>query len=95
MNLKEHWERIYATKQAQQVSWYLPRAARSLHLIRQIAEPRTTTIIDVGGGASTLVDDLLHEGYTSLTVLDVSPAALARRRDTLRTVYLVKCVSKN
>jgi ubiquinone/menaquinone biosynthesis C-methylase UbiE len=83
VNLKEHWERIYATKQAQQVSWYLPRAARSLHLIRQIAEPRTTTIIDVGGGASTLVDDLLHEGYTSLTVLDVSPAALAEARERL------------
>jgi ubiquinone/menaquinone biosynthesis C-methylase UbiE len=83
VNLKQHWERIYATKQAQQVSWYLPRAERSLHLIRQIAERRTTTIIDVGGGASTLVDDLLHEGYTSLTVLDVSATALAAARERL------------
>jgi SAM-dependent methyltransferase len=83
VNLREHWERIYATKHAQQVSWYLPRAERSLHLIRQTGVPRTAAIIDVGGGASTLVDDLLHEGYTSLTVLDLSATALAAAQERL------------
>ena len=83
MNLKEHWERIYATKHAQQVSWYRPSAERSLHLIRQTGVPRTAAIIDVGGGASTLVDDLLREGYTSLTVLDLSATALAAARERL------------
>lgn len=80
---KEHWERVYATKQARQVSWYQPRAERSLRLIAQTGAPRGAAITDVGGGASTLVDDLLREGYTSLTVLDVSAAALAAARARL------------
>lgn len=79
---KQHWERVYATKSPESVSWYQARAERSLALIRGTGVPTSGSVIDVGGGASTLVDDLLGSGYSSLTVLDLSPSALdaARRR---------------
>jgi ubiquinone/menaquinone biosynthesis C-methylase UbiE len=82
MPSKEHWERVYSTKAVDAVSWYQPHAEQSLALIRGSGTPRTGSIIDVGGGASTLVDDLLADGYTSLTVLDLSAKALeaVRRR---------------
>lgn len=83
MQSRAHWERIYATKAAQAVSWYQPHATRSLALIRGSAVPRTASIIDVGGGASTLVDDLLADGYSSLTVLDLSATALEAARQRL------------
>jgi ubiquinone/menaquinone biosynthesis C-methylase UbiE len=60
------------------VSWYQPEATLSLDLIRRVAPNRATPVIDVGGGASTLVDGLLDGGYHSVTVLDVAPAALAQ-----------------
>jgi len=77
MPLKNHWDRVYATKSPQGVSWYQPHADQSVRLIRQAGLPPSASIIDVGGGASTLVDDLLHAGYRRLTVLDLSGAALA------------------
>lgn len=82
MDSKQHWERVYATKSPESVSWYQEHAERSLALIREIGVPRSASIIDVGGGASTLVDDLIALGYTSPSVLDLSAAALegARRR---------------
>lgn len=82
MQSKDHWERVYSTKAVEAVSWYQPHAERSLALIRGTGVPDTASIIDVGGGASTLVDDLLADGYASLTVLDLSSTALeaARRR---------------
>ena len=76
MQSKEHWERVYSTKPTDGVSWYQPHAELSLKLIHKTGLPLTASIIDVGGGASTLVDDLFHEGYRSLTVLDLSGAAL-------------------
>ena len=76
MQGKAHWEHIYATKPADGVSWYQPHADQSLALIRSTGTPRSGAIIDVGSGASTLVDDLLADGYTDLTVLDLSAAAL-------------------
>jgi SAM-dependent methyltransferase len=83
MKPKEHWDRVYATKPPSKVSWYQPHAERSMRLIQGTRVPRTAAIIDVGGGASTLVDDLLDQGYTALTVLDVSAAALAAARARL------------
>lgn len=83
MDPKEHWDRVYAGRQTQQLTWYQPHAGRSLRLIAQTGAPRCATIVDIGGGASMLVDDLLREGYTSLTVLDVSAAALAAARSRL------------
>jgi SAM-dependent methyltransferase len=82
MQVKAHWEGIYSTKPATEVSWFQEHSDVSLGLIRRTNLARDGAIIDVGGGASRLVDDLLSEGYRHLTVLDVSAAALglARRR---------------
>ena len=77
MDFKAHWESIYRNKLPTQVSWYQLHARRSLDLIRRVSPPFDGAIIDVGGGASTLVDDLLDAGYDDLTVLDLSGAALA------------------
>ncbi|MBI5006407.1 MAG: class I SAM-dependent methyltransferase [Nitrosomonadales bacterium] len=82
MHSKEHWENVYSTKAADSVSWFQPRADLSLELIKSTGAARDAGIIDVGGGASRLVDDLVAEGYSDLTVLDLSGAALnaARKR---------------
>lgn len=82
MQPKEHWEQVYVTKSTDTVSWFQEHAARSLEIIRATGVGRDAGIIDVGGGASTLADDLLAEGYSDLTVLDLSHAALdaARKR---------------
>jgi SAM-dependent methyltransferase len=79
----EHWERIYRSKDPTQVSWYQPEARLSLDLIRRVTPDLSAPIIDVGGGASTLVDGLLAAGYRQLTVLDLSPTALALTRRRL------------
>ena len=83
MNQKKHWETIYQTKEVHTVSWFQPEARESLDLITRYAPDRTAPIIDVGGGASVLVDDLLSAGYTDLTVLDVSETALEISRQRL------------
>lgn len=83
MSSKEHWERVYATKSATSVSWYQSEATQSLELIRHIVSSQETSIIDVGGGASTLVDGLLKSGYRSLTVLDLAREALSVARQRL------------
>ena len=80
---QHHWDRMYESKGTQELTWYQPHAAASLRLIRQCGVGKNAAIIDVGGGSSTLVDDLLHEGYTDLTVLDVSSTALAASRARL------------
>jgi 2-polyprenyl-3-methyl-5-hydroxy-6-metoxy-1,4-benzoquinol methylase len=82
MNAKMHWEHIYETKAPTQVSWYQEHARFSLQYIRKTGIQKTDAIIDVGGGASTLVDDLVADGYQQISVLDVSATALqlARRR---------------
>ncbi len=73
---KTHWENVYTTKTPDQVSWYRPHLETSLGLIERAAGRYSASIIDVGGGESTLVDDLLAQGYGNLTVLDVSQTAL-------------------
>jgi SAM-dependent methyltransferase len=78
---QEHWEAIYRTKSHQEVSWYAPHLEESLALLRKM--PLDAAILDVGGGASTLVDDLLEAGYQDLTVLDVSETALRIAEDRL------------
>jgi len=77
MQSKDHWEKVYTTKATDTVSWFQPHADLSLDLIKATGVSRDAAIIDVGGGASTLVDDLLANGYTDLSVLDLSAAALA------------------
>lgn len=83
MQSKDHWEKVYTTKAADSVSWFQPHADLSLELIKSTGVALDGGIIDVGGGASVLVDDLLSEGYTDLTVLDLSGAALAAARTRL------------
>jgi 2-polyprenyl-3-methyl-5-hydroxy-6-metoxy-1,4-benzoquinol methylase len=72
----QHWEAVYSGKSADQVSWFQPHAASSVRLITERAD-RDARIIDVGGGASVLVDELLAAGYHNLTVLDLAASALA------------------
>lgn len=76
MTAKNHWEEVYGQKDATSVSWYAPHLQQSLRYVRQAAPDKAAAIIDVGGGESTLVDDLLADGYSNLTVLDISAAAL-------------------
>ena len=80
---REHWDHVYRTKTETEVSWYQSHSAQSLALIRSEASDLSCSIIDVGGGASHLVDDLLSQGYSDLTVLDISEAALNRSRERL------------
>ena len=79
----EHWEHLYRTRDPTRVSWYQSEPRLSLDLIRRVAPDLSVPIIDVGGGASTLVDGLLDAGYRDLTVLDLSPTALALARQRL------------
>ena len=76
MDAKTHWEKVYRTKQPEEVSWYRPHLDVSLQLIEEASPNPDAQIIDVGGGESTLVDDLLIRGYHNLSVLDVSSIAL-------------------
>lgn len=83
MQSKDHWEKVYTTKASNAVSWFQPHADFSVGLIKATGVGLDASIIDVGGGASTLVDDLLAQGYTDLTVLDLSASALAAARKRL------------
>lgn len=83
MSRAEHWEHVYRTKGPDQVSWFQAEARLSRQLIEALHPDRAGAIIDVGGGASTLVDGLLDAGYRALTVLDLSPAALLQARARL------------
>jgi 2-polyprenyl-3-methyl-5-hydroxy-6-metoxy-1,4-benzoquinol methylase len=76
VDAKTHWEKVYATKAPKAVSWYRPHLETSLALIERAAAGYSASIIDVGGGESTLVDDLLTRGYEDITVLDVSQTAI-------------------
>jgi len=80
---KSHWEKVYRTKQPNEVSWYRPHLDVSLQLIEEASPNRDAQIIDVGGGESTLVDDLLNRGYHNLSVLDVSATALVVAKERL------------
>ena len=82
-NLEEHWETIYKTKQPSEVSWTQELPAISLEFIHNFNIPKSARIIDIGGGDSKLVDFLLAEGYTHLSVLDISGAAIKRAKERL------------
>jgi 2-polyprenyl-3-methyl-5-hydroxy-6-metoxy-1,4-benzoquinol methylase len=84
MDVKTHWDKVYATKAPESVSWYRAHLETSLSLIERAAEARSASIIDIGGGESTLVDDLLLRGYKNLTVLDVSQTAIEVTMKRLR-----------
>lgn len=83
MSSQSHWEHIYHSKSPPETSWYEPHLETSLEWIVKAASDRGASIVDVGGGESTLVDDLVAQGYRALTVLDVSQAALVKSRRRL------------
>jgi len=83
MDSKNHWEKVYSNKATTSVSWYQEHATTSLKLIKSTNVAKDASIIDVGGGASTLIDDLLFNGYTNLSVLDLSRASLAAARERI------------
>lgn len=83
-NLKAHWEHIYTTKQPHEVSWTQETPTTSIKLIEELNLPKNASIIDIGGGDSHLVDHLLERGFTNLTVLDISSAAINRAKERLQ-----------
>jgi 2-polyprenyl-3-methyl-5-hydroxy-6-metoxy-1,4-benzoquinol methylase len=82
-DIASHWDNIYRAKAPEQVSWYRRHLERSLSLIQVATPDRTASIVDVGGGESTLVDDLVALGYRNLTILDISQRALVLTRQRL------------
>lgn len=83
MHKREHWENIYSTKQANEVSWTQQVPQTSLDFIHTANIDKQANIIDIGGGDSKLVDFLLDEGYENITVLDISEQALNRTKQRL------------
>lgn len=82
-NRKDHWEHVYGTKQPSEVSWTQDVPHTSLAFIHSFSLPKTSRIIDIGGGDSKLVDHLLDEGYENIAVLDISEQALQRAKKRL------------
>ena len=74
--MRDHWDAVYGSKAPRELSWFRPHLETSIALIERAAGERDAAILDAGGGASTLVDDLLDRGYRNLTVLDISQSAL-------------------
>lgn len=83
MDRKEHWEKIYRDRLPTEVSWYQVKPQLSISLILATGIGKDKRIIDVGGGASKLVDHLLDLGFNDLTILDVSSTALERNKSRL------------
>jgi cyclopropane fatty-acyl-phospholipid synthase-like methyltransferase len=82
-NIKKHWETVYETKTQEQVSWTQKTPKDSLDFIQSLKLNKDASIIDIGGGDSFLVDFLLADGYTNISVLDISSKALERAKDRL------------
>ncbi len=78
-----HWNEVYATKGADKVSWFQPRAEMSMRLIEAAGATKDSAIIDIGGGSSVLIDHLLDAGFVDVTALDISERALIGSKDRL------------
>jgi SAM-dependent methyltransferase len=83
MDKKDHWEKVYGTKSPDAVSWFAPHLETSLNLIHEATQDKAASIIDIGGGEATLVDDLLAERFTNLSVLDISQRAIDVARERI------------
>jgi SAM-dependent methyltransferase len=83
MDRKEHWEYVYNSKPNDRVGWYQPHLQTSIEWIRDLGLDKHAPIIDVGGGASTLADDLLRDSFRAITVLDISEVALTQIRQRI------------
>ena len=98
MNIKEHWEKVYSSRQLNELSWYQPIPAASLQFAAELNIPKHARIIDIGGGDSLLADHLLLLGYENITVLDISATAIDRAKlrlgkDAVRVNWVVKDVT--
>jgi 2-polyprenyl-3-methyl-5-hydroxy-6-metoxy-1,4-benzoquinol methylase len=80
---KTHWDKVYATKAVDAVSWFQTHAADSLRFLQKTGVDLTAAIIDIGGGASTFVDSLLAQGYKNVSVLDIAEQALLATKTRL------------
>jgi SAM-dependent methyltransferase len=80
---KEHWEKVFSTKQETEVSWYEPKPETSIHFFIKNNIPKDAKIIDVGGGDSYLIDNLIALGYINLFLLDISFNAIERLKNRL------------
>lgn len=83
MSRKEHWRDVYERKPTDGVSWYRPHLETSLSFIEAAGLSRDARVVDIGGGAATLVDDLLARGFSNLAVVDIAEPALAKARARL------------
>lgn len=83
MGDKHHWERVYSEKAIDSVSWFQSYPTLSMQLIEASGISKEAPIIDVGGGASVLVDTLVNDGYHKVAVLDIAGAALAHAKQRL------------
>lgn len=84
MNRKAHWENVFKTKPLEEASWYEVVPETSLSFFKESNISKSAKIIDIGGGDSYLVDNLLKLGYKDITVLDISEAALGRAKQRLK-----------
>lgn len=100
VDVRRHWEQVYETKPADAVSWFQTRPNTSLMFIADSGLSPDAPVIDVGGGASTLIDHLLDLGYANVSVLDISAHALAQAKTRLgaararRVHWLVQDVTR-
>ena len=78
MDAEHHWQQVYEEREPDQVSWFEATPERSLALIEATGLPKEAGIVDVGGGASALAGELLHAGYSDITVAEISTVALER-----------------
>ena len=83
MDTKDHWEQVYSKGATDALSWFQLHAAQSMTLIEACGLPKDAAVVDIGGGDSMLVDDLLAHGHRGVSVLDLSAAALASARQRL------------
>lgn len=94
MDRKNHWEEIYKSKKLTEVSWFEPKPETSLYFVEHLNVPEDAKIIDIGGGDSFFVDNLLDLGYNDISVLDISEAALDRAKQRLgERASLVKWIT--
>jgi len=83
MDRQQHWEDVYSQKPEDSLSWFQPQPKISLELIHAAGLPKTAALIDVGAGVSRLVDCLLAEGFSDVTLLDIAESALQKTRARL------------
>ncbi|MPL55831.1 hypothetical protein SDC9_01313 [bioreactor metagenome] len=80
---KQHWENVFATKKETEVSWYQEKPETSLQFFERNNIPKTAKILEIGGGDSYLIDNLLEQGFESITLLDISENAIERIKKRL------------